>query len=128
MSDAQGCRALWSQVILQARWDLAQCAVGSKSFEQAAAFFVEDGQWGDSRTAIAEMVDLHPDDLTRMGRLLIDKRRAEDRFPLPIQAAPALDLEPVPEPVAVAAEPIALAVPRGARKAGISPFSPFRWG
>ena len=97
-------RAMWSQVVLQAKSDLETEQRGSTTYEQAEAFFLGNGQWAEARASIASMVDLHSDDLTRLGRLTIAARRATDGLPpMPLcVSTPAPKPQPAPVPTLVA--------------------------
>jgi hypothetical protein len=132
VSEAQGYRALWSQVVLQAKDDVETADFGSIDYEQAVNFFIGSGKWAETRAAIAEMVDLHSDDLARLGRTLINCRREqEDLPPLVVDRTPTAI---VPLPALFATMPLPPVAPASARHqhiygAGsgrINPFSPFR--
>jgi hypothetical protein len=125
-------RSLWSQVVLQARDDVETADFGSVDYEQATDFFVGSGRWAESRAAIAELVDLHPDDLVRLGRGLINRRRDQAGLPAmdfnrrrPPGTRPPPVLVAIVVPVAPAA-PHARHRPYGRPAGWISPFSPFR--
>jgi hypothetical protein len=106
VQEAQGYQALWSQVVLQAKDDVETSLFGSVEYQQAADFFVGTGNWAEARTSIAEMVDLHPDDLTRLGRQLINLRRDQEGLPpLIINQTPVMAALPIPLPVLFATMP-----------------------
>ena len=81
MLDEENYRALWSQVVLQAKQDLETEQPGSVVYGQAESFFFGARQWAETRDAIATMIDLHADDLTRLGRATIAARRVEEGLP-----------------------------------------------
>ena len=60
--DEQNYRALWSQVVLQAKQDLETEQPGSVVYGKAESFFSGSRQWAETRDAIATMIDLHADD------------------------------------------------------------------
>jgi hypothetical protein len=118
-------RALWAAVVIQARDDLETEEYNSVDYGQAAAFFSAPGDWATSRRAIADALDLHPDDLMRLGRAVTAARTARDGGP-PVVARPVPRLvvsvvEPVPVPVAV----VPAKVPRGRAGARRFVFNPF---
>jgi hypothetical protein len=135
VQDAHNYRALRLQVVLQARDDVESADFSSVDYAQAAAFFVGAGQWAEARTSIAEMVDLHPDDLSRLGRQVINCRRAQEGLPpLAIHRVPAVA---APLPVLFAtmpSPPAARSAPASTKylhiygdgSGRINPFSPFR--
>jgi hypothetical protein len=67
-------RTLWTQVVLQARDDLADADRLSFNFNQAYAFFTGRHDWRRSREDIAECIGLHVDDLERLGRQTLAAR------------------------------------------------------
>jgi len=69
-------RALWAAVVIQALDDIETEPMASVSFTDAEAFFTRMGAWGEARMAIADFLDLHPDDLERVGRRALAMRRA----------------------------------------------------
>jgi hypothetical protein len=74
-------RAFWSAVVLQAHHDIKTEPLRSTDYEQAVAFFTAPGEWRDSLGAIADMLDLHPDDLARTGTKAIKARRLAEGLP-----------------------------------------------
>lgn len=107
----QGERSLWVAVVHQAIVDIKNEPIGSVVFSQAAAFLTGDKEWGEARRSIGDHIDLHPDDIRRVGhRLINERRKAEGLPPLPpppiparLQRSPklpmpALVLTPGPEP------------------------------
>jgi hypothetical protein len=66
-------------MVLQAAADLQDEPVNSTDYEQSVAFFTGRGPWAEWRSEVAGMIDLHPDDLRRLGQRIIDKRMAEHR-------------------------------------------------
>jgi len=69
-------RALWAAVVIQALDDIESEPMASAAFTDAEAFFTRMGAWGEARMAIADFLDLHPDDLERVGRRALAMRRA----------------------------------------------------
>jgi hypothetical protein len=67
-------RGLWGAVILQAKADIQTEPMGSIDFNQAVEFFTGGGAWARTRTAIGDYLDLHGDDLERLGRQYINRR------------------------------------------------------
>src|SRR3954468_22279752 len=83
-------RGLWGAVVLQAKADIQTEPLRSLEFEQAVAFFTGGGDWVQTRTAIADFLELHRDDLERMGRRCINERRAAEGLePLPARPVPS---------------------------------------
>ncbi|MEA2738406.1 MAG: hypothetical protein QOH05_1713 [Acetobacteraceae bacterium] len=137
-SPSQPCRALWIQVITQAKDDLDGEPCNSILYDQAAAFFVGGGQWAESRADIADLLGMHPDDLVRSGRRWIAERRQRDGLPpeltprraaappTPSAAAPSAPAPSPPRPLVVLPWPRLEALPppakirmaRGARRDG----------
>jgi hypothetical protein len=74
-------RALWSAVVLQARVDIDYAEYDTTLYDTAVAFFLGAGEWGESRQHIADLLELHPDDLTRLGREAIAARHLRDGVP-----------------------------------------------
>ena len=94
----RGERALWSAVVAQAVEDLMLTGLHSLEFAAAVSFFVSGGEWLQSRREIADMLDLHPDDLERLGRKqLLTRVKANN---LSIADIPGLGPKapPVPRP------------------------------
>jgi hypothetical protein len=92
-------RALWTQVVQQAKDDVETQPVGSVLYEQAASFFAGGGAWAASRAAVADMLDVHPDDLRRRGTLWIAARRERDGLPdVPTRVVPPA-WRPTPAPL-----------------------------
>jgi hypothetical protein len=80
-TNKQSCRSLWVQVVLQASDDIDTGHYQSRDYHEAVAFFTHDGPWGRSRQEIADRIDLHPDDLKRLGRSALKARHARDGAP-----------------------------------------------
>jgi len=77
----QPCRALWIQVVTQAKEDLEEEPIASILYDHAVAFFVGGGHWAESRGVIADLLAMHPDDLFRSGQRWIAARRTRDGLP-----------------------------------------------
>jgi hypothetical protein len=117
-------RALWVAVVMQARADIESEDRDGYDYAQAAAFFTGGGDWARSRQSIADCLELHPDDLMRLGRAAIAARRLRDgdvpvMVPVPAKGLRATAPEvcitntsPVVPVVVVPAEPIPI-VKRG---------------
>ena len=121
------CLGLWAQVVLQAKTDLDEEPIGSLLYSDAASFFVGSGEWAESRTIVAECLNIPPNNLYRCGKKWIARRRArEAQPPEPLPAAPPV---PVSSPLPLL---VVLPVPdrRGCRRIrGLranNPFNPFR--
>jgi hypothetical protein len=71
-------RALWSAVVLQARADIESEDRDGYDYAQALAFFTGSGDWAKSRQSIADCLELHPDDLMRLGKAAIAARCLRD--------------------------------------------------
>jgi len=76
-----GYRALWGAAVLQAKADVEQQPIGSIDYDYAVAFFVGGGAWAESRAALADCLDVHPDDIERVGRRCIAARRKLEGLP-----------------------------------------------
>ena len=120
----QSYRALWSQVVLQAKADLENEPIGSILFNQAAAFFVSRGEWAQSRAIVADCLEIHPEELTRSGeRWIADRRQQEGLAPEPALAPrskiPRLlpRLEAIPAPPSNNQRPRRVSPPRS-----VNPF------
>src|SRR5664279_3905972 len=87
-----GERALWVAVVQQAIDDVAEERIGSLDWDEAVAFFTHAGDWAAARAGVADMLDMHADDLAHVGRRLIAERRiregleAETPLVLPLAA------------------------------------------
>jgi hypothetical protein len=94
-----GERALWCAVVQQALDDLDYEPVNSLLHDDAAAFFLNGGEWAVSRGEVADMLDIHPDDIRRCGvRHMAERRRAEG-IPEPVVApCHAVTAAPAPMP------------------------------
>ncbi len=68
-------RSLWSAVVLQAIEDIETQPMQSLVFADAVAFFTRSGSWAESRSTIADFLDMHRDELEAIGRRCIDARR-----------------------------------------------------
>jgi hypothetical protein len=88
-------RAFWSAVVLQAHHDIKTEPLRSTDYEQAVAFFTAPGEWRDSLGAIADMLDLHPDDLARTGTKAIKARRLAEGLPEIEEPRPPVVRKPV---------------------------------
>jgi hypothetical protein len=98
-------RVLWVQVVLQAKADLENEPIGSILYNQAAAFFVSRGDWAESRLIIADCLNMHPDDLSRVGLSWInDRQRREGLEPENLTALKKSEPLMLPRLVAVPAE------------------------
>ena len=71
-------RSLWVAVVLQAKSDIETELLDSLDFIQAVAFFIGSGQWVQNRAVIGDYLDLHRDDLEKLGRRCINARRAAE--------------------------------------------------
>ena len=83
----QSYRILWAQVVLQAKADVEQQPIDSVLYDQAAAFFVSGGSWAESRGIVADVLDMHPDDLVRQGQHWIAERRRQEGAATPRKPA-----------------------------------------
>lgn len=135
-------RALWAAVVLQVKADIEGEPLGSVTYSQAVEFLTGGGAWRESRGAIADMLDLHADDISRMGRQWIARRQqdalppgAGPPAPQPVPTAPSpppIPSSPQPPPASPPAVrcPVELPRPLQPRKwrngCGVNPFSPFR--
>jgi hypothetical protein len=125
----QSYRLLWVEVVLQAKSDLENEPIGSLLYEQAAAFFVNRGEWAVSRATVADCLEVHPDDLRRCGERWIAERRIREGLP----STPAPTPQPKMPLVLPRLEAIAArdSCARNARpKANFksnNPFNPFRF-
>lgn len=91
----QPTRALWSAVVLHAVADIDSEHYRSLEYSEAVAFFTAArGPWAESRQAIADCLNLHTDDLTRLGRAAIEARHLRDG-PEPITVRPAVAIQPI---------------------------------
>lgn len=102
---------LWAAVVMQARDDIAAFPIRSVEYAQAVEFFTAGGEWGKSRQAIADFLELHPDDIRRFGEAAIKRRALEE--PAIVEAVAAMkppDPSPAPklesEVVRFAAPPV----------------------
>ena len=73
-----GERALWVAVVQQAIDDVADEPIGSLDWDEAVAFFTDAGDWAAARTSVADMLEMHADDLVRVGRRIIAERRVSE--------------------------------------------------
>lgn len=107
----QPTRALWSAVVLAAVADIDGEHYRSAEYAQAVAFFLDAGAWGESRQNIADCLNLHADDLTRLGRAAIAARHLRDGVP-PVSVRAAVAIQPItPRPVPSLTNPVPV-VPR----------------
>jgi hypothetical protein len=112
------CRALWIQVVTQAQEDLEDEPVSSILYDHAVAFFVGSGQWAESRGVIADLLEMHPDDLFRSGPRWIAARRKRDGLPPePPQALAAASTTSLPQFVALPGPDVSR-VPQTPRRGG----------
>jgi hypothetical protein len=94
-------RVLWSEVVLAASADIVSEPYGSIDFTDAEAFFTAGGSWAESRETIAAFLELHVDDLTRLGRRVLAERWARE-VPPPLKPLVHMRRKaPVVEPVKV---------------------------
>jgi hypothetical protein len=120
-------RVLWAQVVLQAKADLENEPIGAILYNQAAAFFVSRGDWAESRLIVADCLNMHPDDLSRVGqRWIDDRRRREGLEPEPRVAPRKAEPIPLPRLVAVPAKNARAQKGRVRAPRTVNPFSPFR--
>jgi hypothetical protein len=108
-------RALWVAVVMQARSDIESEDRDGYDYAQAAAFFTSGGDWARSRQSIADCLELHPDDLMRLGRAAIAARCLRDGdVPVMVEACHELPAaaRPIPALSRARAEPIPI-VKRG---------------
>jgi hypothetical protein len=75
------CRALWIGVVTQAQEDLEHQPTRSIIYDEAVAFFVGSGHWAESRAVIADLLEMHPDNLLRCGQRWIAARKKRDGLP-----------------------------------------------
>jgi hypothetical protein len=120
-------RDLWVAVVLQAKDDIENEPLHSINFTQAVAFFIGSGEWVKNRTAIGDYLDLHRDDLEKMGRRCINARRVSEGL------APLLPRQPWPvaaralRPVGQRPVPQAPSLTQRRQQptpAGVNPFFP----
>lgn len=71
-------RNLWAAVVNQALDDLREFPYGSVEYTQAFEFFTGLGEWQRSREQIADYLELHPDDIRKAGKAVIQARRLVD--------------------------------------------------
>jgi hypothetical protein len=72
---------LWAAMILQALDDIDAEPYYSTDYGYSVALFTRDGHWGRWRQEVAAMVNLHPDDLRRQGRVRIAARELREPPP-----------------------------------------------
>lgn len=84
----QSYRALWAQVVLQAKADLENEPIGSIIYNQAAAFFVSRGEWAEARAIVADCLEMHPEELSRSGERWIAERRQQEGLAPETKQAP----------------------------------------
>lgn len=98
-SDA-GERRMWAAVVHQAIVDLKTAPLNSLVFSQAASFFTGPGDWAEKRREIGDQIDLHADDLRRLGDRLIATRRTAAGLPALSAPLPAVRaFLPAPRPL-----------------------------
>ena len=119
-------RNLWVAVVLQAENDIETEPLDSIDFAQAVAFFIGTGDWVQNRVVIGDYLDLHRDDLERLGRRCINARRLAEglepllpRQPWPTPARARKTAEPEPQP-----KPQPTLPNQQAPRARINPFFP----
>jgi hypothetical protein len=81
-------RDLWAAVVSQAADDIRTEDYRSVEYAQAVSFFTAPGEWATSRQASADCMDLHVDDIKRLGRAVIAARHARDGAPPAEQPRP----------------------------------------
>jgi len=91
-----GIGALWAAVVRQALDDLDYEPFDSFPYLDAAAFFLNGGEWAVARGAIADLLGVHPDDIRRCGMRHLTDRRLTEAIPEPAPA-PCVP-RPPPEP------------------------------
>jgi hypothetical protein len=75
-------RDLYAAAVELAVHDLDTEDYGSTHYEQSVLFFTAAaGEWADSREAIADHLELHGDDLARLGARAIAARQLRDGVP-----------------------------------------------
>jgi hypothetical protein len=74
------CRDLWASVVAQAIDDIENRPMWSDEFAQAVAFFTRKDRWAESRTMVADFLNIHPDDLEAVGRRCINARLASENM------------------------------------------------
>jgi hypothetical protein len=124
-------RDLWVAVVLQAKDDIENEPLESNDFAQAVAFFIGSGSWVQNRTAIADYLDLHSDDLEKMGRRCINARRLAEglepllaRQPWPTRARTSMPVQE-PQPQQPVAPPPPSPTPlRQVARRQVNPFFP----
>ena len=91
-------RGLWSAVVLQAHDDLQFEPRNSVIYGEAEAFFFHAvGPWAQSRQTIADQLEVHADDITRLGRLTIAARNiAENTTPIRPDLVAVMRRKPLP--------------------------------
>lgn len=100
-----GCRDLFSALVLQAFYDLRDEPYASTDYGQSVMFFTDrGGPWARWRVEVADMIGLHGDDLMRLGQREIAAREARDPPPKPKSPrlrrfTPAPAPAPAPQPV-----------------------------
>jgi hypothetical protein len=103
-----GVRALWSAVVDQAKFDIETAEIGSATWITARDFLTGSGDWAASRHAIADMIDVHADDLREAGLRWVRMRCLAEGVPEPpLQPPPA----PAPAPKALPPLPRLEAIP-----------------
>lgn len=80
-------RDLWLAVVMQAREDLLTESTDSLIYGEAHSFFLARTlAWVQRREEIADCLDLHSDDLTRLGRATLAARAAQPQLVSPSTA------------------------------------------
>jgi hypothetical protein len=74
-------RDLWAAVVSQAADDINTKNYQSIEYDQAVSFFTASGEWATSRQGIADFMELHVNDIERLGRTTIAVRHACDGPP-----------------------------------------------
>jgi hypothetical protein len=108
-------RDLWAAVVTQAADDINTESYRSVEYNQAVSFFTASGDWAKSRQAIADFMELHVNDIERLGRTTIAARHACDGPPpaeRPHPKQPVAYTAPVQCPAPPVAETRHLLVPR----------------
>ena len=71
--------SLWVSVLRQALDDLENEPLHSASFGEAQAFFTGAGSWGESRRTVGDFLQMHPDELKRIGERHLKARLAREQ-------------------------------------------------
>lgn len=66
-------------VVRRALRDIEELRPDTMEYRQAVWFFAGAGHWEESRKMVAEMVDLHPDDLAKAGQRSLAVRAKKEQ-------------------------------------------------